>query len=387
MRSLFGLEIQDGTFARFREQGLDVRTVGETPPDFALRSSSGLPLPPAWQPRHLVQSIPPEIMIVDDCYVFPNGAVLIGNHYLYREILFVHVKAKHTVLHVSPDTNFDPISRSVSIKADYPIRKLDGTFFVATNFRQGNFYHYVHEILGRSYFLERAEQEVGEELAVILSYRKKQLLLQRLLSEAVFGARQIIYQRRHILHLKRAVIARNPVSPKGVCIPAMMHLRHKLKNAVASTGKSGKPLYISRKDRRSTSFHREIANEAALEERLSRYGFETMVVSEVPPELQIEAFSGARVMVGMHGAGLTNMLFMADESAVLELSGFPLTADFFARDAHLWGFDYFVAQSQKNGPGVDVDLEAVDRYLRYLSDRKLLRGRAWARAFRWRRSA
>ena len=97
-----------------------------------------------------------------------------------------------------------------------------------------------------------------------------------------------------------------------------------------------------------------------------------MVVSEVPPEVQIEAFSSARVMVGMHGAGLTNMLFMADDSALLELSGFPLTAEFFARDAQLWGMDYFVAQSEKNGPGVDVDLDAVEKYLQYLSDCKLL---------------
>jgi capsular polysaccharide biosynthesis protein len=152
----------------------------------------------------------------------------------------------------------------------------------------------------------------------------------------------------------------------------MMHLRRKLRSTMESAEQQGKPLYISRKDGKNTSFHRNLANEAALKERLSKYGFVTMVVSEVPPEQQIEAFSGARVMVGMHGAGLSNMVFMEDESALLELSGFPLTADFFARDAQLWGMDCFVAQSEKNGPGVDVDLHAVEKYLQYLSDRKLL---------------
>ena len=51
---------------------------------------------------------------------------------------------------------------------------------------------------------------------------------------------------------------------------------------------------------------------------LSSLGFDEYVVEDLSHQEQIELFNGANVVVGAHGAGLTNVLF-SKETRVVEL--------------------------------------------------------------------
>jgi capsular polysaccharide biosynthesis protein len=75
-------------------------------------------------------------------------------------------------------------------------------------------------------------------------------------------------------------------------------------------------LFVSRRDSNLRVMH----NEAELEAALRPLGFTTFVAGEAPVTEQIRAFSRARVVVGAHGAGLTNLIFAPPGAFVLEIA-------------------------------------------------------------------
>jgi capsular polysaccharide biosynthesis protein len=77
----------------------------------------------------------------------------------------------------------------------------------------------------------------------------------------------------------------------------------------------GDRIYISRKK----SKRRHISNEDAVEETMRCYGFTILCMEELSFFQQAAIFSHARYLVSIHGAGLTNMLFMKQNASVLEL--------------------------------------------------------------------
>ena len=77
----------------------------------------------------------------------------------------------------------------------------------------------------------------------------------------------------------------------------------------------GQRLFVSRRSARS----RGIVNEDAVEACLREYGFETIVPETLSFRQQVEAFARARVVVGPHGAGLTNMMFVPSGLVVVDL--------------------------------------------------------------------
>jgi hypothetical protein len=74
-------------------------------------------------------------------------------------------------------------------------------------------------------------------------------------------------------------------------------------------------LYISRK----FAGRRRVQNEDQVLEVLSRFGFTIFYPEENSFWEQVAIFSQAKYVVGEHGSGLTNMLFMSKNSSVLEL--------------------------------------------------------------------
>lgn len=75
-------------------------------------------------------------------------------------------------------------------------------------------------------------------------------------------------------------------------------------------------LYISRN---KSHFERKVVNEEALWQLLQRYDFQRVEMEKLSLREQIQLASGADVIVGPHGAGMTHALFMKPESLIIEL--------------------------------------------------------------------
>jgi capsular polysaccharide biosynthesis protein len=77
----------------------------------------------------------------------------------------------------------------------------------------------------------------------------------------------------------------------------------------------GTRIYISRKK----SERRKVVNEEQVEIVLREYGFVAVNNEDYNFNEQVNIYSGATHLVSIHGAGLTNMLFMKEGSSILEL--------------------------------------------------------------------
>lgn len=74
-------------------------------------------------------------------------------------------------------------------------------------------------------------------------------------------------------------------------------------------------LYLSRGDAR----FRRVTNEGAVVRALADLGFQSVTLSSLTAREQAELFAGAEIVIGAHGAGLTNMLFAPPGTALIEL--------------------------------------------------------------------
>lgn len=95
-------------------------------------------------------------------------------------------------------------------------------------------------------------------------------------------------------------------------------------------------LFVSRKDARI----RNILNEDALYERLAPFGYERIRPGDLSHEEQVRTFSEAGSIIGPHGAGLSNLIFMPLNGRVLEIFGGDYVQGEYLWLSFLRGLDY-----------------------------------------------
>lgn len=77
----------------------------------------------------------------------------------------------------------------------------------------------------------------------------------------------------------------------------------------------GRRIYVSR----SRQKNRRLLNEEQLLPLLAHHGFEVVYFEDLSLEQQIHLMQHTEVLMGVHGANMTNMLFLPEEATVLEL--------------------------------------------------------------------
>ena len=127
-----------------------------------------------------------------------------------------------------------------------------------------------------------------------------------------------------------------PSAPEEFDLSTMAFINNTLLRSVA---KPEKRLYISRS---LSPNGRQILNEQELVEQvLLPRGFEVVHLEKLPLRQQAETLAASRVIVAAHGAGLTNLIFCAAGTSVLELFS-PRWIEFcFARVASLVGMQSY----------------------------------------------
>lgn len=85
-------------------------------------------------------------------------------------------------------------------------------------------------------------------------------------------------------------------------------------NTAQAKKDSGKNIYVSRKK----ALYKKIINQEEVEIILKKYDFETIFFEDFSLKEQIEIASNAKFMIGLHGANMTNVLFMQPQSYILE---------------------------------------------------------------------
>lgn len=184
--------------------------------------------------------------------------------------------------------------------------------FVLLGTDGGNFAHWLARNVLRFCLLEEAPPLRGLPLLVNQDLRKYQLELLELLEvprDRLLPAPPALIRCRAI-HVPTS-LRNHPHMRRGID-----WLRRKLAPLLAPAAAARELLFISRKDTRE----RVLLNEPELEDGLARLGFTIVVPGELTVREQIAAFSRARVVVGAHGAALTNIMFTPPGAAIVEIT-------------------------------------------------------------------
>lgn len=131
-------------------------------------------------------------------------------------------------------------------------------------------------------------------------------------SLAMLGRRPVTMPADHRASIGRLDVI-TAVAPTGNFRPKLVQ-EVKAHLVTESGDDGGARLYITR----SRAPRRRILNEQDLESMLQDFGFTSVCLEDYSWKAQIEMVSRASVLVGLHGAGLANMMFMAGGGQVLE---------------------------------------------------------------------
>lgn len=107
------------------------------------------------------------------------------------------------------------------------------------------------------------------------------------------------------------------------------------KSAENSIEKKDK-IYISRKK----SKIRSIENEEEVERCLKKYGFSIVYLEEMSFSEQVACLRAAKIIVGLHGAGMTNILWANQECKILEIFTIGYTNPVYEMISYALGFSY-----------------------------------------------
>ncbi len=131
----------------------------------------------------------------------------------------------------------------------------------------------------------------------------------------------------------------------------------------ALPGHSSFPERILVSRRQATS--RKIVNFEAFERALAVRGFTTVILEQMSFADQVELFRRARIVIGVHGAGLTNLLF-SDHASLIEIFQPEKPAWHYANLCGLLSIPYYPYTASAVGEDVLIDIDAFTKQFRGL---------------------
>ncbi|GAN77302.1 glycosyltransferase family 61 protein [Acidisphaera rubrifaciens] len=123
----------------------------------------------------------------------------------------------------------------------------------------------------------------------------------------------------------------------------------RLRAAIPLAGRPRRRIYVARTDAAA----RRMRSEAALIDRLAAAGFEIVVPGALTFRQQAALFREARLVVGAHGAGMTNIVFCEPGAVILELMPAHNVNGCYRTVAALCGLRYWADAYPDPSPGGD----------------------------------
>lgn len=196
--------------------------------------------------------------------------------------------------------------------------RLGGQYLVVGG--KAGYYHWLTEILPRLAHCSRVFNL--KTMKVLMRPTSARYALEML---ALMGV-QPTFEASAVIHVDSAILPTHLVHHKrqGRYSPELPALTRYYTERYLKVPKRSYPerIYVSRDDAPT----RRVENEREILGVLERFGFERVVLSELPIAEQIGLFRHAKFVVGPHGAGLTNVLFCEPGARLLELYGENLRA-------------------------------------------------------------
>jgi hypothetical protein len=162
------------------------------------------------------------------------------------------------------------------------------------------YWHFYADILHKNYLLEKYSMDLTIPIVVSKQLAEQPYFRYFYNNTAAFKGRELIIQGDFLLFANEAYFVKPQLHDPGY---------YKRSNALAVGGKvnvqKSRKIFLTRDPSRG----RYLTNTEAVTARLHRHGFDAVDADQLTIEQQISLFSDTRFLVGIHGAGLSNIIF------------------------------------------------------------------------------
>ena len=192
-------------------------------------------------------------------------------------------------------------------------KKVLAEAFLVNDVHSSNYYHWIVEVLPKLVYISTKRTETLIILPASLQqfdYVLKTLNMFESVSVQYFNN-----ENEYAFCRKLTVIPNFQVKSYNTPLTTSLVREFISSKIDVNAGHKGKRLYISRLGNSG----RRITNEPELIHFMKERSFEIIYAETLSFEGQVQLFGNASVLIGLHGAGLTNMIFMPAKSAVLEI--------------------------------------------------------------------
>lgn len=209
-----------------------------------------------------------------------------------------------------------------------------GLVCLLTDGLQRSYYHWMLEQLTKLRGVDEFRRRTGETPTLVLP-RGRHPWMRELIELVGYGDAKVVRWRGREAHARRIVLPAYPSPTPASC----RWLRERVlgERSLSPAAPRTTRVLIARGEGRRW-WRRAIVNHEELEESLEPLGFRSYHLAEMPVAEQADLFDRAEVVVGAHGAGLTNIVF-SNRAKVVELFGRDVRPHYF-RLAHVLGLPY-----------------------------------------------
>jgi len=198
--------------------------------------------------------------------------------------------------------------------AHIPWAAADTPVLSANGYSTNNYFHFLADALGQLHWRARVPG-LDKAKVIISGYPRGAEALMPFMGAAQsavgIGPHDLQPYDGTLLFCRKVIF---PKRDTGMSPWKAAYLREKL--GVAGKPRGKKRIYVNR----GGAPRRRVLNEAAVEKLLKGHGFESVNPGALSFADQVALFAEAEIVVGAHGAGLTNAVFMGPGGAVVELT-------------------------------------------------------------------
>ena len=242
----------------------------------------------------------------------------------------------------------------------------DDPIFLLTGPWSTEYYHWITDYLIQVFAIEAYRERVGRDPLVLVPSNPPAWIRDSLSFAGIDDNRILEWAGGRTTFSSVAVggshyhtiSARESHAPSPTMIAQLGdRIRAAVPEVKADVADQAKRLYVSRAD----ATDRRVRNENALMKVLDDYGFERIVPGKKSFAEQVQLFSEAEIVLGPHGAGLTNIVF-ATETVLIELFGSYRNACFFVLAKEI-NHDYACVTCRPEGADLIINPNDVDAVL------------------------
>lgn len=273
----------------------------------------------------------PKIETIENCAVFDSGVVYKDEKLVPESLVDEFFADKYGKVFFS------------KARATYRKSKTDDLkkYLLCFDEWSSGYFHWICDAVQRMYLVK---EQLQDSILLLPEEFKREYHLSLI---QYFGANEIFW-----LPKKSFAIVKNLVFPHHLALTGnynpdiLQKFSSEIKTKKLKTERAEK-IYVSRARRPK----RNIVNEEEVEKVLSDFGFRTVFFEDYLFLEQVNIANKAKYLIGAHGAGLTNMLFMNPGSKVLELRAEKNTDDncYFSL-ASAMDLDYYYQCCRKETP-------------------------------------